>query len=213
MNKKGFSIVDAILEEGKSQFLTKGFRHVNIDELVQRVGISKTTFYKYFPSKDFLYEQTIENHLAKFHKILKRKIKEVSKSGRENFFKIFFEILKIASEFLDITSKLLSKHEEIRFPNSGKKIKDFAKKQIEKNFYLILNKGKELEIISSQTNEEILFHIINYTLTNISSISNKINNTSHIFFDYFSIIFNGILNDRFKSMFNNQIEILKYESH
>lgn len=209
--KKKFSIVDAVLEEAKSQFLHKGFRHVNIDELVQRVGISKTTFYKYFPSKDFLYEQTIENHLAKFHKILKRKIKEVSNSGKENFLKTFFEILKIASEFLDLTSKMLSKQEEVRFPNSGKKIKDFAKKQIEKNFYIILNKGKELEIINSQINEEILYHIINYTLTNISSITNNIDNTSHVFFDYFSIIFNGILNDKFKPMFNNQIEKLKYE--
>ncbi|MGQ9820048.1 MAG: TetR/AcrR family transcriptional regulator, partial [Candidatus Kapaibacteriales bacterium] len=80
MQKKIILIVQAILEEAKSQFLSKGFRHVNIDELVQKVGISKTTFYKYFPSKNFLYEQTIEIHLTKFHKILKGKIKEVLKS-------------------------------------------------------------------------------------------------------------------------------------
>lgn len=215
MKNKNYLILDAVLEEAKSQFLNRGFRHANIDELVQKIGISKTTFYKYFPSKEFLYQQTIENHLTQFQKILKGKIKKVLNSNKENFIKVFIEIMKIASEFIQITSKLLTKQEETRFPHLRTKIQDFGKKQIEKNFYLILEKGRKLEIISSNFNDEILFHIISVSLVNIISLSSKlskINNISNLFYDYFAIIFNGILNENFKTLFDKQITIIRYEN-
>lgn len=215
MKKQKVSILEALLEEARTQFKTKGYRYVNIDELVQKVGISKTTFYKYFPSKEFLYQHTVEKHLEEFHKMLRRKIKEVTRANQLNFLKVFFEIMRAASEFLESTSKLISKQEEIRFPHLRKKIRDFGKKQIEKNFYLILNKGKELKIISSDVNDEILYHIINDSLINLSSLPNKLsktNNITYIFYDYFSIIFNGILNDQFKLLYNNQIVMIKYET-
>jgi len=62
-----------ILETSKSLFWKFGFKRVTIEELCKEAGVSKMTFYKYFPNKielvKTLMNRILSESLAKYRKI------------------------------------------------------------------------------------------------------------------------------------------------
>ncbi len=51
---------DRLLEKAITRFYTTGFNAVGIDQILADVGVTKTTFYKYFESRDDLIMQAIK---------------------------------------------------------------------------------------------------------------------------------------------------------
>jgi AcrR family transcriptional regulator len=52
------------LETLAPMFLSQGFRHMGMDQVIHTVGVSKATFYKYFSSREMLVSEIIETKLA-----------------------------------------------------------------------------------------------------------------------------------------------------
>lgn len=50
----------AILNAASSLFSAKGYHAVGVDSIVAKSNVAKMTFYKYFPSKEFLIESVLE---------------------------------------------------------------------------------------------------------------------------------------------------------
>ncbi|MCX7908148.1 MAG: TetR/AcrR family transcriptional regulator [Ignavibacteria bacterium] len=212
--KQKVNLLNAIIDESMKQFFSKGYKSLNIDELVKDIGISKATFYKYIPSKEFLFEECIRRHLDIFKKEINGNIKKILKSNKETFFKFFIELIKKSSDFLTSISGVINLQVEKRFPHISLKLKEFTKKQIENSFFSIIQKGREIGLIKSQINDEILFFIIFTTLTNIKQFIETHRSEitlSKFFYEYFSILFNGILLEESKSIFYKQFNILIYE--
>ena len=53
-------IREQLLEQGYKQFSAHGLKKTNVDELSMAVGISKGAFYLFFPSKEVLFMEVIE---------------------------------------------------------------------------------------------------------------------------------------------------------
>ena len=51
---------DRILEVAMDLFYRQGYRATGINEVIDKSGVAKATFYKHFPSKDDLYEACLE---------------------------------------------------------------------------------------------------------------------------------------------------------
>jgi AcrR family transcriptional regulator len=208
------NLLNAIIQEAMAQFFAKGYKHLNIDELVNDIGISKATFYKYIPSKEFLFEECIRRYLENFRKEITKIIKKILKSNQDNFFKFFIELIKKSSEFLASLSNILNSTVEKRFPQVSLRLREFTKKQIENSFFSIINKGREIGLIKKEINDEVLYFIIYKTLTNLKNfIENQRNEftINRFFIEYFSILFNGILNEQHKNNYYKQINTLAYE--
>lgn len=64
MNKQNAAALSAsekILNAAKKLFYEEGIQAVGIDQIIKEANVAMNTFYKYFPSKDFLVEQYLKN--------------------------------------------------------------------------------------------------------------------------------------------------------
>ena len=50
----------ALIEAAEERFGAVGFKKANVDEIAARAGVSKPLIYRYFPSKEALYEVVVE---------------------------------------------------------------------------------------------------------------------------------------------------------
>ncbi len=64
------AIKNALLEQGAECIATYGIKRTTVDELVKRVKIPKGTFYLFYPSKEVLLFQVIQNWHDKIQKEL-----------------------------------------------------------------------------------------------------------------------------------------------
>jgi AcrR family transcriptional regulator len=204
-NKQNLFVV--IVNEAMNAFLEKGYKNLNVDELVAQIGISKATFYKYIPSKEILFEECVRTYLEKFRKELRQLINKILKSNQETFFALFMEIIKLSTNFLTTITNLINVKIEKRFPQISLKLREFTKKQIETSFFSIINKGRELRLIKNEISDEVLYFIIYTTLINLKQFTQREGEeiTLNTFLNhYFQIIFNGILEDEIKVSFYYQ---------
>ncbi len=208
------NLLEIIITEATNVFLEKGYKNLNVDELVDQIGISKATFYKYIPSKEFLFEECIRRYLEKFKKGIRSQINRILKSNKETFFPFFMDIIKISNNFLATITTLISPRVEKRFPQIRVKLQELTKKQIESSFYSIIKKGRELGLIKKDIDDEVLYFIIYTTLTNLKSFihrQNKEFTLENFFKDYFFILFNGILVNEIKNLYYPQVISISYE--
>ncbi|WP_449553322.1 TetR/AcrR family transcriptional regulator [Lelliottia amnigena] len=57
---------DAIVDAAAEVFLEIGYERASMDEVARRAGGSKATLYKYFASKEALFETVVRNYSARF---------------------------------------------------------------------------------------------------------------------------------------------------
>lgn len=85
------SIKSEILKAAEEEFLKKNYRLASVDEIVEKAGVTKRTFYKYFPSKLALFIHVFEAHLARLEKELSKKTRAASvrKEIEQHYRKLF----------------------------------------------------------------------------------------------------------------------------
>lgn len=62
--QRALPVRDRILNAATALFYAEGIRAVSADKIIQAAGITKVTFYRYFPSKDDLVVAYLENRAA-----------------------------------------------------------------------------------------------------------------------------------------------------
>ncbi|KQH81250.1 MULTISPECIES: TetR/AcrR family transcriptional regulator [Mycobacterium] len=60
------SVEDTILDTARSVFETYGVRRANIEDVAVRAGVSRSTIYRRFPTKDELFEAVVRREAALF---------------------------------------------------------------------------------------------------------------------------------------------------
>jgi len=106
-------ILDAAFEE----FVARGFTATRLEDIAERVGVTKGTIYVYFPTKDDLFAATIR-HISKPLEDLLRDSKEVSGNYREkisNMLQLFYERISGDRHSRELVRLVIS--EGSRFPS------------------------------------------------------------------------------------------------
>ena len=142
---------EKILESALKLFSQKGYLGATTKEIAKEAGIAEVTLFRYFPSKEALFEEVINNYS------FLPKLKEILKKVETRSYK---EVLKIiASEFLKL---LESKKDLIRIMHSEmqrypEKIKKIYESVIENTFKLLSNYFQKLqkEKILKEFNSEL----------------------------------------------------------
>lgn len=67
-HKRGAAMRASILDAASELFYAQGLRAVSADKIVERAGITKVTFYRYFPTKDDLIVAYLE-HRAEWERV------------------------------------------------------------------------------------------------------------------------------------------------
>ena len=104
-----------IIETSLKQFIKYGIRDVSIQKLVEPLGISTKTVYKYFKSKEELLEETLLLYHNKQHKLLE------NLSGGQNAARQFFDLWKMAIDMGGNAYRIFFQDLNYYYPALGEK--------------------------------------------------------------------------------------------
>lgn len=156
---------DDILKKGEELFWKYGIKRVSIEEICREAGVSKMTFYKYFPNKIELakavYKQKIDEGIEKFIKLMDSDL-----SFAEKLEKIFLMKLEgtknISLEFInDIYNN----------PESG--MLQFMEEQRDKAYSLIIDFYKNAQRDGNIRKDVKIDFILAYSNQTIKMMEDK----------------------------------------
>jgi len=101
-----------ILEEAEQYAFEVGYRRFNMDELSQRLRMSKKTIYEYFPSKDELFTTALNRRAGK----ILRRMQEILELDEDAMGKLYLMGKHIVDEVSHIKPSLV-KEVEALFPD------------------------------------------------------------------------------------------------
>ena len=176
-----------ILEKAKDMIITEGYSNLSINKLTSELGISKGSFYTYFPSKDNMLAEILDEYLENIkvfsenlilNSILNsNSIDECLDYYVNSMFNLNDRELKLA---LIITSlkrnyEVFNEENFIKLKNTARKTIDFIKSILKKYKKSINIKEKDMEkcskMIFSITEVFLMMQNINFETNKFSSKS------------------------------------------
>jgi len=151
-----------ILATGKELFWKFGFKRVTIEEICREAGVSKMTFYKFFPNKLKL-ATTILDAIIEKNLVMIRKLSE----DHETPEKTFKKILQLKSDSIKGIGEEFIKDLYVN-PEEG--LKTYMEEKTKKMFAEIINvynKGKEDGWIRKDLNIPFFFSYISKTTESV----------------------------------------------
>ncbi len=151
-----------ILTTGKELFWKFGFKRVTIEEICREAGVSKMTFYKFFPNKLKL-ATTILDAIIEKNLVMIRKLSE----DHETPEKTFKKILQLKSDSIKGIGEEFIKDLYVN-PEEG--LKTYMEEKTKKIFAEIINvynKGKEDGWIRKDLNIPFFFSYISKTTESV----------------------------------------------
>ncbi|MEO5683198.1 MAG: TetR/AcrR family transcriptional regulator [Chitinophagaceae bacterium] len=142
---------EEILQTSLKQFLKYGVREMAIQKLVEPLGISTKTFYKYFKNK----EELLEEALSLFHAQHRQTWK--SKAAIQSSVILFFGIWHTGIELEYNVNKAFFKDLHYYYPDLLRRKEAELDKEYTKQFIRIIYKGIEQGVFQKDINPEIIF--------------------------------------------------------
>lgn len=91
-------IKSSLMKEGKNLFSTLGLKKTTLDDLVQAAGIAKGSFYRFFPSKEVLYMEIIEQEESELRIRLHQQYLEGESLNTEKIKSFFMSFISFMDE-------------------------------------------------------------------------------------------------------------------
>lgn len=196
MNAESKSLKERILDYSRERFFEEGFQAVSMDEIAAGLGISKKTFYKYFPSKDDLLRQIAERTMAEaramMHKLLASDLTFIEKLDR-------FSVL-IGTQ-LSKTSRALARDIRRYAPELWHRIERFREERIQDVFSRLFEQGVREGFVRPEVNKRIFLLAYRAAINNIINpavLADEPFSFQEALHGIVSIFFRGILTDEGK---------------
>jgi len=149
-------IRDRLLSIAMQEFMQFGFSRISMDDLADRLGMSKKTLYKYFQSKEVLVREVIELRKVRIGELMKFIEMKVPKHAFGD--KIIQVSQKVAEVLSEIRPHVL--HDLKRtFPVIFDEYETFRKANIIKGFTAALNEGRASGVFRDDIPIEIAVHV------------------------------------------------------
>lgn len=100
MPKDGRTTKEAICDAAAALVLERGFVGTSVEDIIQRAGISRGTFFYHFPSKDDLARALLQRHAATDRSLTNRLLERAEKLARDPlqqllvFFGLYMEVIE-----------------------------------------------------------------------------------------------------------------------
>ena len=183
-----------ILDTAREQFCSLGFTKVTIDEIASKIGMSKKTIYKYFPSKDDLVRETTETTLHEVELCCKSIVENTNLDIVEKL----RQMMTHAALHISKMGKPLIEDLEKNAPQIWKQIADFRFKRINEDFGKLLQEGVHKGIFRNDIDQQLILLIYNNVIKNIISpevLSQLPFTATQVYETIVKVIFEGILTE------------------
>jgi AcrR family transcriptional regulator len=179
------------------QFYIYGFNKVTVDEIAAKLGMSKKTIYKYFPSKDDLVQEVTRATIAKMDLCCQSFLTDET---TDFVVKLKNMMTFVAVQYAKMGRPLLEDLEK-NAPHIWKEIDQYRERSIRLYFSNLLNEGVAKGVFRSDVDRELILMIYNNTIQNIirpEVLSQVPFTAAQVFEAIIKIIFEGILTDEAK---------------
>lgn len=208
MSKKA-DIESRILDVSYKLFLEQGYKNTTMDDIAQRLTMSKKTLYKYFPGKMEL--------LAASFDILKNRLSLKVSTLLENQYIPYTAKLKslltvVATDLAPINPELLEDLRE-HAPEIWKNLQEYIRESAYLRFQKLIQEGKEKGFVAAHVNVSLVVLIYASAIQNLidskflAQFPGEIKDnmglkTSEIYDQVIQIIYHGILTEDAKKDFH-----------
>jgi AcrR family transcriptional regulator len=192
MKENDIELKKRILESARDQFFSRGFTKVTIDEIAQRIGVSKKTIYKFYHSKDDLVRDVTDKTLVD----VKKCCKQIIDDENLGFVEKLQRMMTHAALHISKMGRPLIEDLEKNAPHVWKEISDFRSKRIKEDFKKLLSEGVKEGVFRKDIDQQLILLIYDNVIENVISpeILMQIPFTaSQVYETIVKIFFEGIL--------------------
>ena len=183
-----------ILTTARDEFISFGFTKVSIDGIASKMGMSKKTIYKYFPSKDDLVHAVTDTTL----KEMETRCKNIIENNDIDSVEKLRQMMTTAAIHTSKMGKPLIEDLEKNAPHVWKEISEFRNKRIYEDFGKLLQEGVEQGIFRNDVDVQLVLMIYANVIRNIISpeILMRLPFTAtQVYETIVKVIFEGILTE------------------
>lgn len=196
-----FESKDRLLELAQLRFFQTGFNKVTMDELSSELGVSKKTFYKFFPSKDDLLRATV--HLVM--RSMEKRMEEIVSSNKQ-FAEKMADVMTLVGKLTNKMSKAFQSDIQRFAPSLWKEIEKFRREQILNKVEKMIHQAREEGIFRDDINEKILLLMILSCVQGIINPEVLVQNSfsaEEAFRTIFNVLFKGAMSDSARKNFHS----------
>lgn len=186
-----------ILAYSQNRFFKEGFYKLSVDEIARELGMSKSTLYKYFPSKLALVSESIKLLASKIHTEISSIINSDG-NAVEKFVAVMTRLLQNITRFTDKFMSDLQHHA----PHIWEEVDEIRKKIMFTNISSIILQGQKEGLIINYPPEIIITMIVGALRSVVNPgflTSTKFSYNDAVGYT-FKILLNGILTDKGKKI-------------
>jgi AcrR family transcriptional regulator len=183
-----------IVEAGRELFLGRGFVRVTADDIARRLGISKATLYRSFPSKEAILRAVTQQIMTEIIARVEELLADPRLGLPEKLAALFAYVGRRISEF----GPHLVRDMQRSAPRVWKEIDDFRGDKINKNFRRILESGRREGLFRGDVDEDFLLRTFTFLIgefVNPEAILRSGRSPAQAFESVIKVFFQGILTD------------------
>ena len=183
-----------VVEAARGLFFSRGFVRVTADEIAGRLGISKATLYKSFPSKEEILRAVVTDYLdqALAH------IEALLGDGTMGLVDKLVALFGFVGSRISLIGPLLMRDMPRSAPRVWREIDDFRRDKIFKNLKGVLESGRREGLFRADLEVDILIEMFADLISrfvNPETILRSGRTPSEIFESVIKVFFQGILTE------------------
>ncbi len=195
-----FDTRERILEHARERFLHHGFSKVTVDELSVDLGMSKKTFYKFFPSKEELLRTIIYGMM----KGVEGEMERIENSDKP-FAERLADVMMLLGKNMGRISRAFQLDIQRFAPALWKEAETFRREHLITRIGRMILKAREEGIFREEINEVILVHMLLHSIQGIVNPDFLIQQSfslNEAFRTIFKTLFEGALTDEARKEFH-----------
>lgn len=184
-----------ILNYSKETILKYGYKNFRVDDIAKELGISKSTIYKLFSSKEEIVKAVIKYHFEfiknEFDKIL-------NDSNVSSFTEKILKIMTLKNHNIPFLSSKVIEDLRHQIPDIIDYIQELNQSSIDR-FYQLIDLGIEQGYVKKHINKKVLYYIHFFSIRNIMQyeIQTQIPlEATEIIRQVQEVVFSGILTEK-----------------
>jgi AcrR family transcriptional regulator len=188
------SLRPRIVATGRELFFSRGFVRVTSDEIARRLGISKATLYKLFPTKEAILRAVVSDFLTS----TLARVEELLADSRLSFVDKLAALFGFVGGQIAQVGPVLVQDIQKSMPRIWRMIDDFRRDKIFKNFKAILESGRRQGLFRADVDEDILLEMFADLVgrfVNPEAVLRSGRSPAESFESVIKVFFQGILTD------------------
>ena len=191
---------DRILECARDAFLAHGFSKVTLDELAQRLGISKKTLYKSYPSKEELLRAALHSMMRSAGWELER----ISSSDKPFVEKLALAMMTMGKYVSRFRKESIADVQRLA-PALWKELDAFRQQHIVSELVTMIRQARDEKIFRQEIDEQILIQMLVSSVQSVLNPEFLVNHSVSLQAaarSIFATIFEGALTDTARTDFH-----------